>query len=84
MARTLAASIARPEQRRILMMISDGAPVDDSTLSVNPAAMIPALVARNGKPYVIINRGDTDHDPVATLRIEGDVTEVLPAAVAAL
>jgi len=27
---------ARPEQRRILMMISDGAPVDDSTLSVNP------------------------------------------------
>lgn len=27
--------MARPEQRRILMMISDGAPVDDSTLSVN-------------------------------------------------
>ena len=28
--------LGRPEQRRILMMISDGAPVDDSTLSVNP------------------------------------------------
>ena len=28
--------IHRPEQRKILMMISDGAPVDDSTLSVNP------------------------------------------------
>jgi cobaltochelatase CobT len=28
--------VHRPEQRRILMMISDGAPVDDSTLSVNP------------------------------------------------
>ncbi len=28
--------IGRREQRRILMMISDGAPVDDSTLSVNP------------------------------------------------
>ena len=27
--------LARSEQRRILMMISDGAPVDDSTLSVN-------------------------------------------------
>ncbi len=27
--------MGRPEQRRILMMISDGAPVDDSTLSVN-------------------------------------------------
>jgi cobaltochelatase CobT len=29
--------LARPEQRRILMVISDGAPVDDSTLSVNPS-----------------------------------------------
>jgi cobaltochelatase CobT len=29
--------MARPEQRRILMVISDGAPVDDSTLSVNPS-----------------------------------------------
>jgi cobaltochelatase CobT len=28
--------LARAEQRRILMVISDGAPVDDSTLSVNP------------------------------------------------
>ena len=27
--------LARPEQRRILMVISDGAPVDDSTLSLN-------------------------------------------------
>lgn len=26
----------RPEERKILMVISDGAPVDDSTLSVNP------------------------------------------------
>jgi cobaltochelatase CobT len=28
--------VQRPEQRRILMVISDGAPVDDSTLSANP------------------------------------------------
>jgi cobaltochelatase CobT len=28
--------LSRPEHRRILMVISDGAPVDDSTLSVNP------------------------------------------------
>ncbi|PVA07028.1 cobaltochelatase subunit CobT [Thalassorhabdomicrobium marinisediminis] len=27
----------RPEARKVLMVISDGAPVDDSTLSVNPA-----------------------------------------------
>lgn len=30
----------RPEQRRILMVISDGAPVDDSTLSVNPSSYL--------------------------------------------
>ncbi len=29
--------LGRSEQRRILMVISDGAPVDDSTLSVNPS-----------------------------------------------
>jgi cobaltochelatase CobT len=32
--------VARPEQRRILMMISDGAPVDDSTLSVNSGSYL--------------------------------------------
>ena len=30
----------RPEQRKIMMVISDGAPVDDSTLSVNSANML--------------------------------------------
>ena len=29
--------LSRPEQRKIMMVISDGAPVDDSTLSVNPS-----------------------------------------------
>ena len=28
--------LGRPEQRRIMMVISDGAPVDDATLSANP------------------------------------------------
>ncbi len=32
--------VARPEARKILMVISDGAPVDDSTLSVNPASYL--------------------------------------------
>lgn len=30
----------RPEARKILMVISDGAPVDDSTLSVNPSNIL--------------------------------------------
>ena len=32
--------LVRPEDRRILMVISDGAPVDDSTLSVNHGAYL--------------------------------------------
>ena len=32
--------LGRPEKRRILMMISDGAPVDDSTLSVNSGSYL--------------------------------------------
>lgn len=34
--------IARPEDRKILMVISDGAPVDDSTLSTNPGSYLEA------------------------------------------
>jgi NAD-dependent deacetylase len=53
-----------------------------STLSVHPAADIPLLAASRGVPYVVINRGATDHDelPEVTLRIEGDVVEIFPAA----
>ncbi|MGN6375256.1 MAG: cobaltochelatase subunit CobT [Sphingomonas sp.] len=32
--------ISRPEERKILMVISDGAPVDDSTLSVNSGSYL--------------------------------------------
>jgi NAD-dependent deacetylase len=54
-----------------------------STLSVYPAASFPLMVARRGLPYVIVNRGPTEHDdePSVSLRIEGDVTEIFPAAV---
>jgi len=43
------------------------------------------MAARRGIPYVIINRGATDHDHEAavSLRIEGDVAEIFPAAVEA-
>jgi NAD-dependent deacetylase len=57
-----------------------------STLSVHPAASIPLLAADRGTPYVIVNRGPTDHDHhrSVTLRLEGDVTAVVPPAVEAL
>jgi NAD-dependent deacetylase len=56
-----------------------------STLSVYPAASFPLVAAQRGVPYVIINRGATDHDddPAVSLRIEGDVAEIFPAAVEA-
>ena len=54
-----------------------------STLSVHPAASVPLLAVQRGTPYVIVNRGATDHDDLAfvTLRLEGDVTAIFPAAV---
>ncbi|HEY2747743.1 MAG TPA: Sir2 family NAD-dependent protein deacetylase [Polyangia bacterium] len=55
-----------------------------STLSVHPAASIPLHARERGVPYVIINRGITDHDELATLRLEGDVAEILPPAVSVL
>jgi NAD-dependent protein deacetylase/lipoamidase len=53
-----------------------------STLSVHPAASVPLEARGRGVPYVVINRGPTDHDELATLRLEGDVAALLPAAVA--
>jgi NAD-dependent deacetylase len=57
-----------------------------STLSVHPAADIPLLAANRGAPYVIINRGPTEHDDLAevTLRLEGDVGQIFPPAVEAV
>ena len=56
-----------------------------STLSVYPAAGFPLAAAERGAPYVVINRGVTDYDGyrALTLRLEGDVVELLPPAVAA-
>ena len=56
-----------------------------STLSVYPAANIPLIAAARGVPYVVINRGPTEHDEMreVTLRLEGDVGEIFPPAVEA-
>lgn len=56
-----------------------------STLAVTPAADVPLEAAMAGARYAIVNQGATEHDalPLVTLRIEGDVGEVFPAAVQA-
>jgi NAD-dependent deacetylase len=54
-----------------------------STLSVYPAASIPLIAAERGVPYIIVNQGPTEHDdrPEVTLRLEGDVTAIVPPAI---
>ncbi len=55
-----------------------------SSLVVTPAADVPLVAARRGVPYVIVNRGATPHDAVATLTLDDEVGAVLEAAVAPL
>jgi NAD-dependent deacetylase len=54
-----------------------------SSLVVYPAADIPLRAAATGAQYVVVNRGETDHDRLrlVTLRLEGDVVEIVPEAV---
>jgi len=56
-----------------------------SSLAVYPAAAVPLRAAADGSPYVIINRGETEHDglPEVTLRFEGDVVTIFADAVSA-
>ncbi|MCA9792939.1 MAG: Sir2 family NAD-dependent protein deacetylase [Candidatus Eremiobacteraeota bacterium] len=49
-----------------------------STLSVEPAASVPRMAAQRGLPYVVVNRGATDHDHLASHRVEADLVEWLP------
>ena len=53
-----------------------------STLSVYPAASLPLTAVDRGVPYIVVNRGVTDHDhhPGLTLRLEGDVQDLFPLA----
>jgi NAD-dependent deacetylase len=54
-----------------------------STLSVYPAASFPLMAAQRGAPYIVINRGATDHDHeyCVTLRLEGEVGDIFTSAV---
>jgi NAD-dependent deacetylase len=54
-----------------------------SSLVVTPAANVPLVALRRKVPYVIVNRGATPHDQLATLTIDDDVGVVLPEAVQA-
>lgn len=64
--------------------LADAVLVVGSTVGVWPAADIPISMRREGKPMVIVNRGPTDADHLATVRLEGAAGEVLPPLVASL
>lgn len=55
-----------------------------STLEVEPAASIPRLARERGAFYAILNRGPTAQDELASLRLEGDATRLLPQLVSQL
>jgi len=74
---------AELERARAAAMEADLVVALGSTLSVYPAASFPLMAAERGIPYVVINRGATEHDgePRVTLRLEGEVSELFPPAV---
>ena len=55
-----------------------------SSLSVYPAAYIPLEIASRGNTFVIINKGPTDLDSVASIRLEGMAASLLPELVSAI
>ncbi len=63
---------------------ADAVLVVGSSLSVYPAASIPLEIAGRGDPMVVVNRGPTDHDPLATVHLDGDASDLLPRLVDAL
>ena len=54
-----------------------------STLGVFPVSEVPLVAAERGVPYAVVNMGATAHDTtgLVSLRIDGDVSEIFPAAV---
>ncbi|WP_436793019.1 SIR2 family NAD-dependent protein deacylase [Actinospongicola halichondriae] len=53
-----------------------------STLGVYPIANVVPLAKAHGATVVIVNGGPTEMDDLADIRIEGSISEILPAIVA--
>jgi len=69
------------DQARAVSIQADLFIVMGSSLKVNPAASLPKLAKRNGAQLVIINKGSTHQDQIADLRIEDDLSVLLPKIV---
>jgi len=69
------------ERAWVMAAAADAVVAIGSTLGVWPAAEIPFAAAKQGRPLVIINRGATEMDGLASVRIEGAAGVVLPALI---
>lgn len=52
-----------------------------SSLSVQPANMLPALAKKSGATLIIVNLGATELDELADLKIDAKISEILPEMV---
>jgi NAD-dependent deacetylase len=68
--------LAEQHARRCDLMLVLG-----SSLMVQPAASLVGLALRSGARVVLVNRGKTPYDRVATLRVWTGISEVIPPAV---
>jgi NAD-dependent SIR2 family protein deacetylase len=68
--------LAERHARRCDLMLVLG-----SSLTVRPASSLVGLALRSGARVVLVNRGETPYDGVATLRVWAGIGEVLPPAV---
>ncbi len=62
----------------IFLAISDAVLVVGSTVSVWPAADVVQRAAQQGRPIVIVNRGATDADHIARVKVDAPIGDVLP------
>jgi NAD-dependent SIR2 family protein deacetylase len=69
-------ALAEEHARRCDLMLVLG-----SSLMVQPAASLVRLAIETGARVVLVNRGETPYDRVATLRVWTDIGEVVPPAV---
>ncbi len=79
---------AMPEREMMRAMAMAGAAdaviAVGSTLSVYPASDIPLIAVEDGAPLIIVNRGPTELDHAADVKIDGPAGATLTAIVAAL
>lgn len=71
-------------QASLFQAVCDAVLVVGSTVSVWPAADIVMRAVHQSKPLVVINRGDTEVDHLAAVKIDAAIGDVLPDLVEAI